>query len=131
MRKMMTLLVVLLVTASAWAQTTDPYPFPVMVGDQAAAKEEGEDNFAVVKSPVAAGAKVAVKEVEGQVIVNLFPSDKNGEVKNGEQPLILLFQAGKSKSLGDNMGGKEVKTGYYVANVVANGKTSRVFFQVK
>ncbi|MFA5506985.1 MAG: hypothetical protein WC314_05235 [Vulcanimicrobiota bacterium] len=109
----------------------DVLPFPVKLGDQSAAMTESSIIYAVVAKPVAAGTAMSVKEVEGQIIVNVFPADDKGTVQNGVQPFIMLFDASTSKSLSDNMQGKQLPGGWYLANVVGGGKTSRILFQVK
>jgi hypothetical protein len=103
----------------------------VTLNGQAAERVEGDGNFAHLKAPVAAGAKMAVQGQAGQVIVNIYPSDNKGTVANGVQPAILLFDAKQSKSIDDNMSGKKHGPGWYAANVVCGAGTSRVLFQVK
>jgi hypothetical protein len=106
-------------------------PFPVSFDEQAAAIGEASDDFAILEGPIASSAQLSVKDVEGQIIVNIFPSDENGKTQNGQQPYILLFDASSTKSISENMQGKTVEPGWYLANVVGGGKTSRVVFQVK
>lgn len=124
------LLLTLLLAAPALAQ--DCYPFPVTLNGQAAAKVEGDTNFAHFKGPFAAAPKMAVQEQTGQVIVNIFPSDAKGNVATGAPAAILLFDAKQSKSIDDNMSGKKHGPGWYAANVVCGASgTSRVLFQIK
>lgn len=129
MRSLIVLVCVLFLTCGALAQ--DILPFGVTVGGQAAAKVEGDSNFAHLPGPVSAGAALGVKEVTGQVIVNIFPSDNKGVVAQGAQPAILLFDAKETKSIDANMANQKLPSGWYAANVVAGGNTSRVLFQVK
>ena len=130
MRSLLTILAVLVLSLPALSNP-DYLPFPVTVGDKPAVETESSDNHAVVETAVAASAAMAVKDVEGQIIVNIFPCDETGNVKNGVQPLILLFDASTTKSVSDNMQGKQLQAGWHFANVVGGGKTSRVLFQVK
>lgn len=129
MKHLLYLLLAVALTQAAVAQ--DVLPFGVTLGGQSAARVEGDANFAHIANPVAAGAALAVKDVKGQVIVNIFPSDDKGVVENGIQPAILLFDASASKSIDENMQGKKHPSGWYSANIVVGGGTSRVLFQVK
>lgn len=123
-------LLALLLAAPALAQ--DFYPFPVTLGGQQAAKVEGDGNFAHFPGPVSAGAVMGVKGQSGQVIVNIFPSDDKGTVAQGVQPAVLIFDAGQTKSIDDNISGKKHGAGWYAANVVCGAAgTSRILFQVK
>lgn len=130
MRKFLTLLLFCCLAAPVWSEA-DCLPFPVSVGDQPAVRSESSTNHAVIEKPVSADAQLSVKDVEGQIIVNLFPSDENGQATNGQQPLILLFDASSSKAISANMQGKTPEAGWYLANVVGGGKTSRVVFKVQ
>jgi hypothetical protein len=130
MKALRILLLAVLLAAPALAQ--DILPFGVTLGGQAAAKVEGDANFAHFLGPVASGAAMGVKGATGQVIVNIFPSDDKGVVGADVQPAILLFDAGQTKSINDNVSGKKHGAGWYAANVVCGAAgTSRVLFQVK
>lgn len=129
MRTILTILAVLVLAVPALGNP-DYLPFPVTVGDKPAVETES-DNHALVEAAVPPSAAMAVKDVEGQIIVNIFPCDEAGSAKNGVQPFILLFDASTSKSVSDNMQGKQLESGWYLANLVGGGKTSRVLFQVK
>lgn len=130
MRSLLTILALLVLSVPALGNP-DYLPFPVTVGDMPAVETESSDNHAVIETAVAASAPMAVEDVEGQIIVNIFPCDESGNVKNGVQPFILLFDASTSKSVSDNMQAKQLESGWHLANVVGGGKTSRVLFQVK
>lgn len=130
MKALKVLLLALLLAAPTLAQ--DILPFGVSIGGQAAAKKDGDANFAHLPGPVASGAAMAVKGATGQVIVNIFPSDAKGAVAQGAAPEILLFDAKESKSINENMNKKKIAPGWYAANVVCGPLgTSRVLFQVK
>ncbi len=129
MKTLLTLFTVLLLSSTSFAQ--DVLPFGVKIGDHNAAMTEDTSLFAKLAGPVSNNAAMSVKDVEGQIIVNIFPSDENGEVQNGVQPMILLFQASESKAINTNMQGTTPKSGWYAANVVGGGKTARILFQVK
>lgn len=128
MRYLIALLTFFCLTATCWA---DVLPFPVSIGGNQAAMTEDSSIVAYIGAPVAAGANLAVKEVTGQIIVNIFPSDAKGNVDSSAQAVILLFDAGSSKSMSANMQGKTLAPGWYLANVVGGGNTSRICFQIK
>lgn len=131
MRNLLTLLTVFALLGPAVAQ--DHYPFPVKIGGQTAELVEGNVNHAKIANPVAANAPMAVTNVSGNVIVNIFSSDENGNVTAANQgkATVLMFDAGSSKGINDKLTGPDIKPGFYLANVVGGGKTSRVVFQVK
>lgn len=130
--KILKLTVLFMLALSTLALANDPLPFGVNLGDQAAQRKEGVDTHAVFVAPVASNAMMSVSGVEGQMIVNIFPSKEDGTVVNqAAQPLILLFDAKDSKAISQNMQGKAPAPGWYLANVVGGGNTSRVVFQVK
>lgn len=106
-------------------------PFGVQLDGQEAVMTDRSQTFSYIVNPVASNAVLAVKGVEGQIIVNIFPANEKGEVKSGVQPYILLFDANDSKAINQNMGGHKLTPGYYLTNVVGGGKTSRLLFQVK
>lgn len=130
MRNLLAVFVLFTLTAVVSAQ--DVLPFPVTLGGQSAAMTERSQTVSFIAQPVAASAAMGVKNVEGQVIVNIFPSDELGNPKQaGAQPMILLFDAGQTKSIAENMQNQKPAPGWYLANVVGGGNTSRVVFQVK
>lgn len=129
MRYLFAIFALLAVTVTASADTV--LPFPVTVGGQSAAMTEKSSVVSYIANPVSANAVMAVKDVTGQIIVNIFPADENGDVATGTQPMILLFDASSTKAISANMGGTTPKPGWYMANVVGGGNTSRVAFQVK
>ena len=131
MRYFFVLLTALCLAAPSLAAPADFLPFGVTIGGQAAVATEASGTHAFVETPVASGAVMGVKDVTGQVIVNIFPTDENGTAQQGAQPYILLFDASETKSISANMQGTQVPAGWYLANVVGGGKTSRVIFQVK
>jgi hypothetical protein len=129
MRYLFALLALLAITATASAE--DVLPFPVTLGGQQATMTDKSTITSYIAAPVAADAAMAVTGVEGQIIVNIFPSDENANPVQGQQPMILLFDASGSKAISANMQGTKPAPGWYLANVVGGGKTSRVTFQVK
>lgn len=126
----LTLAAIFSLAATLLVAAPDPvYPFKVKLGGQTAVKKSGDAIFATVKNPIPADAEIEV-EAQGQVIVNAFQCDKNGNAVQGNPPAILMFQAPKS-SLAQTMDGSKLQPGRYLANVVAGGTTSRVVFDIE
>lgn len=130
MKKLLLLLLVLMLMGNASAQ--EVLPFGVNLGGQDAALVEGDILFAHFSKSVAPGAVMSVKDVTGQIIVNIFPADSEGKVEQGAQPAIMLFDASESKSINDNTTQKALDPGWYAANVVCGPiGTSRILFEIK
>lgn len=130
MKTFLTIFAVLCLSLASSAESKN-LPFGVNLGGQNAVETETSDSYAIIGNPVAAGAKLSVKGVQGQMIVNIFPSNDKGEANPGAQPMIILFDAGSSRSISENVQGTKVAPGWYLTNIVGDGKTSRVLFQVK
>ncbi len=122
----------LIVSTSLIAQTPqfDPLPFEVSIDGQKAINKEGLSNVAIVTDPVPAKAKIKLTDVSGQIIINAFPSDDQGNPKEGSDATVIMFKNGKGK-LSDKMSGDKLKSGHYLLNIMAGGKTARVLIQVK
>jgi len=126
----LTLTAIFSLAATLLVAAPDPiYPFKVKLGGQTAVKKSSDAIFATVKSPISADASIEV-EAQGQVIVNAFQCDKNGNAIQGKTPAILMFQAPKS-TLAQTLDGNKLQPGKYLANVVAGGTTSRVIFDIE
>lgn len=106
-------------------------PFAVKLGGQQAAAK-GDANFATVEQPVAdnAALEVAVENPE-MVIINVFPSDDNGKVKEGAAAIIIMFQKTNKGTIDQTVDKKKIPAGTYLMNIVAGEKTSRMVFKVK
>ena len=66
------------------------------------------------------------------MIINAFACDANGKVANGESAKIIMIKKGENSSrLDKTMSKKKLTAGNYIMNIVAAGKTARVFFVVK
>jgi hypothetical protein len=52
-------------------------------------------------------------------------------MKPGQQPAVIFTQKTKSTKLDATMDKKPLKPGRYLANIVANGGTSRVVFVIE
>ncbi len=130
MKKMISLILTVFALISTAAFAEDPiYPFNVKLNGETAVKNEESDIFAAFSHPVPANAAIEV-EATGQVIVNAFPCDEKGNPIAGQAPAILMFQAPKS-SLAQTIDGKGLTPGKYLANVVAENKTSRIVFDIE
>jgi len=129
MRYFLVLMAALCLASPSMAQ--EVLPFGVTLDGQEAVITDKSTIYASIEKPVTSGAAMAVDGREGQVIVNIFPTDESGKAAAGAQPLILLFDASEKKSISENMSGQAPKPGWYLANVVNGDGTSRVLFQVK
>ena len=106
-------------------------PFGVKVGGQKAIVS-GNKTFAKVAKPVSANADLVVDAEVDMVIINIFKCDKEGNVKQGVQPAMILIQGSNKTKLSSTMDKKPLEPGTYVMNVVISSKgTSRVLFTVK
>lgn len=116
-------------TPMAFADQDPTYPFKVKIGGQEAVKSDPVKPFAVIDQAVANDSEIEVAG-QGQVIINAVQCDEMGNPVPGKSMAVLMFKAPKG-SLSKTMDGKKLESGKYLANVVANGATSRVVFQVK
>lgn len=107
-------------------------PFGVKVGGQQAVAESKDAAFARIEKPVTADAEIEVATEKGMVIINAFPADEKGNpVENGGQPAVIMTQNDNKLKLNNTMDNKPLPAGKYIMNIVAFGKTARVFFEVK
>ncbi|HBC85382.1 MAG TPA: hypothetical protein DCZ94_00355 [Lentisphaeria bacterium] len=106
-------------------------PFGVKLGGQQAAAK-GDASFATVEQPVADNAEleVAVEKPE-MVIINVFPADEKGNVKQGAAAIIIMFQKTNKGTIDQTIDKKKIPAGTYLMNIVAGEKTSRVVFKIK
>jgi len=108
------------------------YPFDVTIGEQKAAMQEGNALFAVIEKPVKPDALLAIEKEAPMLIINAFSVNEKGEVMQpGQQPAIIFARTTKSVKLDATMNKQALKPGRYLANIVANGATSRVVFVVE
>lgn len=131
MNKVVSLLIagLLLMAPAAVFADNSLYPFEVKLNGETAKTKGGNAIFAVYSKAFPANAEIEVAAT-GQVIVNVFPCDSKGNPVSGQAPAILIFQAPKS-SLAKTMDGKQLASGKYLANVVAESKTSRIVFDIQ
>lgn len=109
------------------------YPFDVKIGGQLA-EIKGDPSttlFAEIEKPVAADAEIEVIGAPGLLIVNVFPLDDNGAVKEGVTPKAIVVPSGTVASMGAFMDGTKLEPGLYGANIVFANTTSRVKFVVQ
>ncbi|THB70604.1 MAG: hypothetical protein D6E12_02675 [Desulfovibrio sp.] len=119
-------LLTIILAATAWATSL---PFGVSVGGQAA--EVVNEIYAEVPAPVSADAAIVCDVAEDMIIINVFPSDAQGNVDSSAQPAIIMIQGGNTGALNQTMDGQALTPGIYLMNVVAGGATSRVLFTVE
>ena len=94
--------------------------------------QEGNILFAVIEKPVKADDLLEIEKEAPLVIINAFSVNEKGEVMQpGQQPAIIFARTTKSTKLDATMDKKALKPGRYLANIVANGTTSRVVFVIE
>jgi hypothetical protein len=106
------------------------YPFDVTLGGTKAEMKEGNELFAEVSKPVAADAVLALDKVVPMLIVNAFPCKDDGTVEDAQAVGIYFANNVKEVKLDATMDKKKLPPGTYLANIVAEGKTSRIVFTI-
>ena len=106
------------------------YPFDVTLGGTKAEMKEGNELFAEVSKPVAADAVLALEKVVPMLIVNAFPCKEDGTVEEAQATGIYFANNAKEVKLDATMDKKKLPPGTYLANIVAEGKTSRIVFTI-
>jgi hypothetical protein len=105
-------------------------PFDITLGGVKAEMKEGNELFAQIPKPVPADAVMALDAEVPMLIVNAFPCAEDGTVLESQTAAVIFANNVKEVKLDATMDKKKLKPGKYLANVVANGKTSRIVFQV-
>jgi hypothetical protein len=111
-------------------------PFEVSVGGQKAVVK-GNATYGEIPKAVNANAEISVgiADTKNKIFINMFQCDKNGKLLNTEDEAIVIIIDKGNKTLIRNRMNKGVVTelpaGYYIMNVVAGGKTSRVLFKLE
>ena len=105
-------------------------PFDITLGGQKAVMQDGNELFAQIDKPVKADAVLELDEEVPMIIINAFPCKDDGTVLETQTAAIILGNNTKQVKLSDTMDKKKLEPGTYLANVVANGKTSRIVFEI-
>lgn len=106
------------------------YPFDITLGGVKAEMKAGNDLFAEVPEPVAADATLALEKEVPMLIVNAFPCKEDGTVEETQAVGVIFANQVKEVKLDATMDKKALPPGTYLANVVAEGKTSRIVFTI-
>ena len=106
------------------------YPFDITLGGTKAEMKAGNELFAEVPKAVADDAVLALEKQVPMLIVNAFPCKEDGTVEEAQATAIIFANNVKEVKLDATMDKKKLKPGTYLANVVADGKTSRIVFTV-
>jgi hypothetical protein len=106
------------------------YPFDVTLGGTKAEMKAGNEIFAEVSKPVTSDAVLALEKEVPMLIINAFPCKEDGSVEETQPAAIIFAQNVKEVKLDATMDKKKLVPGNYLANVVADGKTSRIVFAV-
>jgi hypothetical protein len=129
MKKLLALLFCAAAPLSA-ADRPDLYPFDVTIGGTKAVMKEGNEIFAQVDKPVAPDAVLALEKEVPMLIINAFPCKEDGSVEEAQPAAIIFANNVKEVKLDATMDKKKLAPGMYLANVVAESKTSRIVFVV-
>ena len=129
--KLFTIILCTIISTSALKAESVILPFDVEIDGQTAEIAHENALFGTIKLPVAADAKLTAKIETQMLIINVFPCDGKGIPTAGAAPAIIMAQGSNETTLANTMDKKALKPGTYIANIVASGKTSRVFFTVK
>lgn len=105
-------------------------PFDITLGGEKAVMEDGNELFAQIGKPVKADAVLELEAEVPMLIVNAFPCKEDGTVLETQTAAVIFANKAKQVKLSDTMDKKKLKPGMYLANVVADGKTSRIVFEV-
>lgn len=92
--------------------------------------KEGNELFAQVAKPVKPDAVLALEKEVPMLIVNAFPCEEDGTVREGQAVGVIFAKGTREVALDATMDKKPLPPGTYLANVVADGKTSRIVFTV-
>ena len=106
------------------------YPFDVTLGGTKAEMKAGNELFAEVSKPVAADAVLALEKAVPMLIVNAFACKEDGTVEEAQAVGIYFANNVKEVKLDATMDKKKLPPGTYLANIVADGKTSRIVFTI-
>jgi hypothetical protein len=106
------------------------YPFDVTLGGTKAEMKAGNELFAEVPKAVTDDAVLALEKEVPMLIVNAFPCKEDGTVEETQAAAIIFANNVKEVKLDATMDKKKLKPGTYLANVVADSKTSRIVFTV-
>lgn len=129
MKKILALAICLLGPLHAGDRSTF-YPFDITLGGTKAEMKAGNELFAEVPKPVAADAVLALEKEVPMLIVNAFPCKEDGTVEDAQAVAVIYATKVKEVKLDATMDKKKLPPGTYLANVVAEGKTSRIVFTV-
>lgn len=118
-------------TAASTGSAAYQMPFQVKLGGQGTVAKNAV--CAAIANPVSNTAEIVVDAPkDNMIIINAFPCDADANVASGVQPAVIMIKKGENKTtINKTMDNKKLKAGNYVMNVVAAGKTARVFFVVK
>ena len=129
MKKILPLLFCLVASLHA-GERSDFYPFDVTLGGTKAEMKAGNELFAEVSKPVAPDAVLSLEKEVPMLIINAFPCKDDGTVEENQATAVIFAQNVKEVKLDATMDKKKLQPGSYLANVVADGKTSRIVFVV-
>lgn len=105
-------------------------PFDLTLGGVKAQVEEGNQLFASIGEPVKPDAVLKLEKPVPMLIVNAFPCHDDGTVDQAAPAAVIFAQNTDQVKLDATIDGKKLAPGSYLANVVAESKTSRIVFTI-
>lgn len=129
MRKFLFLVIVFVLSTPVLASSVS-LPFGVKLAGQVAVPE---GTVARIAQPVSADSELEAEVKTDMMIINVFISDAKGNVasENSSAAEIIMANGTNKVTLNQTMSKNSLKPGIYLANIVANGQTSRIVFTVK
>lgn len=86
--------------------------------------------FATIGEPVKADAVLKLEKQVPLLIINAFPCQEDGTVDRGAPAAVIFIKDTDQVKLDATLDGKKLAPGSYLANVVAESKTSRIVFTI-
>ena len=112
------------------AKTQAQLPFGVEVDGNSASTHS--TIAALIEAPVSADSELICDIVNSDIInITFFPCDNEGIVVPGKKPALIIIREGNKTSLDKSIDGKKLTTGFYLMDVSAENKTSRIVIKVK
>ena len=112
------------------AKSQAQLPFSVKVdGNEAVANST---IAALIEDPVSADSEVLCEITNDDIInITFFPCDNEGIVVPGKKPALIIIREGNKSSLDKTMDGKKLTPGFYLMDVTAGKRTSRIVIEVE
>ena len=105
-------------------------PFQVSVNGNEARTDT--EVAAVIDDPVPATAEIVCNtENRDLITITFMPCNKEGIVVPGKKPALIILRDSNKTTLDNTTDGKKLKPGFYLMDVTAGDKTSRIVIKIK